>query len=164
MNKARVLVVDDEPALSALVRMSLDQTGLYEVMVENLSFQALATAQRFKPDLILLDVNMPGKDGGDVAAEIRADRDLAGTPILFFTSLVSPEEAENQEPSAKGELFLSKKADPAVLVRTVKSVLSQAAAAKPIRLIVANDGKGFVSAEQVQTIPEKVPQHNGNGI
>src|SRR4051795_2929238 len=99
--KPRVLVVDDEPVLSTLVRISLEETGLYEVCVENLSFQALATARRFQPHVIVLDVNMPGKDGGDVAAEIRADKNIGATPILFLTSLVSPEEAADHEPSRK---------------------------------------------------------------
>jgi CheY-like chemotaxis protein len=153
MNKARVLVVDDEPALSALVRISLEQTNLYEVLVENLSYQALETARRFRPDIMLLDVNMPGKDGGDVAAEVRADRDLSGTPILFFTSLVSPQEAEDKEPSGKGEHFLSKKADPAVLIRTIANVLERAAAAKPIRLFIA-EGNGATSPGLVQAVPE----------
>jgi CheY-like chemotaxis protein len=162
MNKARVLVVDDEPALSALVRISLEETGLYEVMVENFSYQALATARRFRPDVIVLDVNMPGKDGGDVAAEIRADADLAGTPILFFTSLVSAEEAEEREPSGKAKQFLSKKADPAVLIRTITTVLAHAAAAKPIRIFVP-DSKGSTSPEQVQTALEG-PHHHGSGF
>src|SRR4051794_34182800 len=117
--KPRVLVVDDEPVLSTLVRISLEETGLYEVMVENHSYQALATARRFQPHVIVLDVNMPGKDGGDVAAEIRRDADLAQTPILFLTSLVSPDEAEDRGASSKGQCFLSKKADPAVLICTV---------------------------------------------
>jgi CheY-like chemotaxis protein len=163
MNKARVLIVDDEPALSTLVRISLEETGLYEVMVENLSDQALATARRFEPHLILLDVNMPGKNGGDVAADIRADGHLAKTPILFFTSLVSPEEAEERDPSGQGRRFLSKKADPAVLIRTITSVLTQAAAAKPIRLFVPN-GTGSTSPEQISTLSEQVPHHDGSGL
>jgi CheY-like chemotaxis protein len=163
MNRARVLVVDDEPALSTLVRISLEETGLYEVMVENFSYQALATARSFRPDLILLDVNMPGKDGGDVAGEIRSDADLARTPILFFTSLVSPEEAENREPTAKVEHFVSKKADPAVLIRTIANVLTRAQAAKPIRLVLPA-GKGPVSPEGVQTVQGGVPRHDGSGF
>jgi CheY-like chemotaxis protein len=164
MNKPKVLVVDDEPALSTLTRMSLEETGLYEVLVENISSRALATARRFKPDIILLDVNMPGKDGGDVAVEIREDGELAGTPILFVTSLVSPEEAETCEPSAKGEHFVSKKADPAVLIRTIANVLTRAQAAKPIRLFVGN-GNGPVSPEKVQMVPGGgVPHHDGKGF
>jgi two-component system response regulator MtrA len=163
MNKSRVLVVDDESALSALVRMTLEETGVYEVMVENLPYQALATARHFRPHIIVLDVNMPGKDGADVAAEIRADGDLAGTPILFHTSLVSPEEAEDRARSGMEKQFLSKKADPAVLTRTIKNVLDRAAAAKPIRLFVQDD-KGSIPPEQVQTFRTSPEGHDRSGL
>jgi CheY-like chemotaxis protein len=163
MSKARVLIVDDEPALSALTRISLEQTGLYDVVVEDFSSKALATARRFRPQIILLDVNMPGKDGGDVAAEIRSDVDLAGTAILFLTSLVSPEEAENQEPSPKGKHFLSKKAAPTVILRTIASVLAQASAAKPIRLVVPNTQESRVP-EHDETIPGQVPHYDPSGF
>ena len=156
MTKARVLIVDDEPAPSTLVRMYLEETGLYDVVVENLSYQALATARRFKPEVVLLDVNMPGKDGGDVAAEIRADGQLAGTPIVFFTSLVSPEEAEDRKPSRNRELFLSKKADPALVVRTIASVLEQEAAAKPVRIFVDNS-KASNPPEPIGTSSDRAP-------
>jgi CheY-like chemotaxis protein len=161
--KPRVLVVDDEPALSTLVRISLEETGLYEVLVENLSFQALATARRFQPHVIVLDVNMPGKDGGDVAAEIRADKNLGETPILFLTSLVSPEEADVHEPSRKGKCFLSKKADPAVLIRTIATVLAEAEQAKPIRLSFFQ-GQSAISPEPVQPSLEHVPYSHGSGF
>src|SRR5437764_13258276 len=92
------------------------------------------TDRRFRPYVGVWDVNMPGKDGGDVAVAIGADRDLAETPIVFFTSLVSPDEAELRDSSAKGPQFVAKKGDPAVLVRTIASVLADASAARPIRL------------------------------
>lgn len=128
MNKSRILVVDDEPALSTLVRTTLEETRLYEVMVENRSGQALATARSFRPHVVLLDIDMPGKGGGEVATEIRSDPDLGGTPILFFTSLLSPQEADAREPSAGGERFVAKSANPAVLIRTIESVLTAAPA------------------------------------
>jgi CheY-like chemotaxis protein len=157
----RVLVVDDEPALSRLVRISLEETGLYEVMEENLSYRALETARHFQPDVIVMDVNMPHKDGGDVAAEIRADSRLAGTPILFLTSLVSPEEAEGRDPSKKGPCFLSKKADPSVLIRTIASVLEDVAGAKPIRLSFPGP---MASSPERPPAPEQVPHHDGTGF
>ena len=161
MDKARILIVDDEPALSALARISLEETGLYEVMVEDFSSKALSTARRFRPQIILLDVNMPGKDGGDVAAEIRSDIDLAGTAILFLTSLVSPEEAENQESSPRGGNFLSKKAPPTVLLRTIASVLARASAARPIRIVVPN---GQETRPSPETVPRQVPHHDPSGF
>ena len=89
MPKSRILIVDDEPNLSGLVRLFLEKTQRFEVRVENRSALALSAAREFRPDMILLDVNMPGKDGGDVAREIQADPVLGSVPIIFCTSLIS---------------------------------------------------------------------------
>ena len=93
MNKTRILAVDDEPNLSDLVRLFLEKTKRFEVRTENRPGNVLAIAREFRPEMILLDVDMPGQDGGEVAREIEADPALRGTPILFFTSLISASEA-----------------------------------------------------------------------
>ena len=62
--KKRILLVDDEPSITRLLKLNLEQTGDYEVATENVSKAALATAEEFRPDLILLDVMMPDLDGG----------------------------------------------------------------------------------------------------
>jgi two-component system, OmpR family, response regulator len=126
MTKTRILVVDDEPNISGLVRLFLEKTQRFEVRVENRSSLALAAAREFRPEMILLDVDMPGKDGGEVAREIQAEPGLRGVPILFFTSLISHEEAGQRETMRGGMLFLSKPVNPKVLVETVDRVLAGA--------------------------------------
>ena len=123
MTKSRILVVDDEPNLSGLVRLFLEKTQRFEVRVENRSAQALSAAREFRPDLILLDVDMPGKDGGDVARAIQGDDVLSGVPILFLTSLVSPAEAGGREILRGGMRFLAKPVNPKILVDTVDRLL-----------------------------------------
>jgi DNA-binding response OmpR family regulator len=123
MTKPRILVVDDEPNLSGLVRLFLEKTQRFEVRVENRSALALSAAREFRPDMILLDVDMPGKDGGDVAREIRAEPALRGVPILFFTSLISHAEAGQHEVVRGGERFLAKPVDPKVLIAAVDRIL-----------------------------------------
>jgi CheY-like chemotaxis protein len=86
MSKKRILLVDDEPGFTRLLRLILPS---FEVCEENDATQAVATTKRFKPDLILLDVIMPGVDGGMVAAEIRADPVFSDTPIVFLTAIIS---------------------------------------------------------------------------
>ena len=127
MNKARILVVDDEPNLSDLVRMFLEKTKRYEVRTENRSSQALNAAREFRPDMVLLDVDMPGQDGGEVARQIEADPVLRGTPILFFTSLVSAKEAGEQVSIRGGMRFLAKPLNPKTLVDTVDRILAERA-------------------------------------
>ena len=84
-------------------------------------------AREFKPDLVLLDVDMPGKDGGEVCREMQADSTLRGMPIIFFTSLVSREEAGEGEIMRGGMRFLAKPVVSKVLIETVDRVLASQA-------------------------------------
>ena len=59
MRTPRILMIDDDVPLTQTVRINLEDTGRYEVMVENNPRNALATAREFQPDLVLLDVVMP---------------------------------------------------------------------------------------------------------
>jgi two-component system, OmpR family, response regulator len=89
----RILLVDDDPSFTRTVKVLLETSGNYSVEEENNSRNAFATARWFRPDLIFLDVMMPDLDGGDIAHQIESDALLQGTPIVFFTGLVSKEEA-----------------------------------------------------------------------
>lgn len=93
MTKKRILIVDDDVSGTCLLKLSLEKTGKFEVRTENLGARGLSAAREFRPDLILLDVVMPDKDGGDVAFHIQSDRTLSDTPIVFLTSLVTDNEA-----------------------------------------------------------------------
>lgn len=121
MTKQKILVVDDDRKISGLVRFFLERRGGYEVLEQNHSYAAVSTAKRFRPDLIVLDVDMPGKDGGAVAAELREDSLFARTPIVFLTSLISPEEAGELH----GKRYLAKSTEPQVLLETVRRLLHE---------------------------------------
>jgi CheY-like chemotaxis protein len=87
--KKRILVVDDRASDSGLVKLYLERTNDYVVREENNARAALATAEQFRPQLILLDVMMPGMDGGALAACFQASPKLKGVPIVFLTALVT---------------------------------------------------------------------------
>lgn len=106
--KIRILVVDDEPDFTHLLKLNLEQTGAYEVREEHRAARALATARAFKPDLILLDVVMPEMDGGELAARLKADADLTDTPIVFLTAMVSQEKASQRSGLIGGHPFIAK--------------------------------------------------------
>jgi len=108
MEKKRILIIDDEASFTRMVKLNLEKTGAFEVREENRATNAVASAREFKPDLILLDVIMPAMDGGDVAAQIRNDRHLKGTPIVFLTATVSQREAGEAGLNSGGALFLAK--------------------------------------------------------
>src|ERR1700757_2554878 len=82
--KRRILIVDDDPNNTHVVKILLERSGAYLVMEENDPIRAHQTARSFRPDLILLDIMMPKEDGGDVAAQIQADSDLHDTRIIFL--------------------------------------------------------------------------------
>ena len=126
MTNKRILVIDDEQNLSTLIRHYLEQMGGYEVLTENLPSHALRTARSFDPDLILLDVNMPGKDGGEVAREFRADPAFSQIPILFLTSLVSSAEAGKREITRGTQRFLAKPVNPEALLSVTARMLKEA--------------------------------------
>ncbi|MBM4163855.1 MAG: response regulator [Lentisphaerae bacterium] len=108
MFKKRILIVDDEPKFTQMVRFNLEKTGAYEVMEVNHPKQALEAATRFKPDLVLLDVMMPGMDGGDVAAQLRRNPGLKNVPVMFVTAAVAQSEAGEHGYRSGGDIFLAK--------------------------------------------------------
>jgi CheY-like chemotaxis protein len=106
--KKRILVVDDEASITRLLKLNLEQTGDYEVATENFSRAALATAERFQPDLMLLDVMMPEMDGGNLAAALQASPKLKGVPVVFLTAAVTREEVTARHGMVGGQPFLAK--------------------------------------------------------
>ena len=86
----RVLVVDDEPAIRALVAASLESKD-WEVTAVGDGSGAFAALRRRRPDLILLDVGLPGMSGCEVLRRLRADQATAKIPILLLTGLEPPE-------------------------------------------------------------------------
>jgi CheY-like chemotaxis protein len=106
--KRRILIVDDEVSFARMVKLNLEKTGAFEVRAESKANAALPAAREFKPDLIILDVIMPSMDGGDVSNQIKRDRNLRETPIIFLTATVSKREAGEAGLNSGGELFLAK--------------------------------------------------------
>ena len=106
--KKKVLLVDDEKSFTNLLKLNLEQTGHYDVSVVNVSEDALATAQQFKPDIVLLDIIMPRLPGGNVAAQFEADPVLKNTPIVFLTAAVRRTRIEEMEGLLSGKPCLAK--------------------------------------------------------
>jgi len=103
----RILIVDNDPDTTHLVKVLLERTGHYLVLEENDATKAHQSARNFRPDLILLDIMMPETDGGEVAERIEADPELQNTPIIFLTALVTRAEA-NSGLNIQGHPFLAK--------------------------------------------------------
>jgi len=106
--KKRILVVDDQPDITRLLKRGLELTNDYAVREENVSSAALAAAEEFQPDLILLDVMMPGMDGGELAVSLRASAKLKTVPIVFLTAAITKEEVAERDGRTGGWPILAK--------------------------------------------------------
>jgi CheY-like chemotaxis protein len=104
----KVLLVDDEPSFTRLLKLNLEQTGHYQVHAVNWAEDALPAAREFKPDIVLLDVMLPRMFGGDVAALLRADPELQKVPIVFLTAAVPKQRIAEHEGMISGFPFLPK--------------------------------------------------------
>ncbi len=124
--KRRILIVDNDRDSTHLVKILLEKIGWYSVLEENDATRAHLSAQNFRPDLILLDVMMPGTDGGEVAAQIEADPDLQRTPIIFLTALVTKAEA-NAGLRIQGHRFLAKPVNIPELITGIEENLAAGA-------------------------------------
>ena len=118
----RILIVDNDKNTTHLVKILLEKTGRYLVFEENDSTRAHQSARNFRPDLIFLDVVMPDRDGGEIAAQIRADPELQDTPIIFLTALVTRAEA-NAGLHIDGHSFLAKPINIPELIKTIEGYL-----------------------------------------
>ena len=125
MSKRKVLIVDDDGDLTSATRTMLENSGRYDVCVENNPKSALRTAQEFRPDIILLDEIMPDMDGGAVAAAIRQDAHLKRTPILFWTSIVGKEEAAEHEGLIGNEEVLAKPTTAEELIEAIEKLFAE---------------------------------------
>jgi two-component system, OmpR family, response regulator len=122
--KARILIVDNEPALTNVLKATLEESGDFEVREENNPSFTVATARQFRPDLIVLDIKMPDMDGADVAIRLKAETELAETPVVFLTGTVTAPEIVRHGRSAGGLRFLPKTMRLDDLVKCLKDILS----------------------------------------
>lgn len=107
MKPKHILIVDDEASFTRLVKVNLENHTGHTVTVVNRAHEAFASVRQHPPDLILLDVVMPGLDGGELATRLQADPQLSKVPIVFLTATVSRAEAQAGKKSG-GFPFLAK--------------------------------------------------------
>ncbi|MEZ5510000.1 MAG: response regulator [Gammaproteobacteria bacterium] len=94
MGLQRILYVEDEPDIQAVARLALEMVGGFTVKICSSGDEALREAAGFAPDMILLDVMMPGMDGPSTLAALRGIDSLKATPVAFMTAKVQPHEVE----------------------------------------------------------------------
>jgi DNA-binding response OmpR family regulator len=111
---ARILVADDDPIILRLLQVNLDLEG-FAVDTAARGEDALARAREFPPDVILLDVMMPGLTGYDVARQLKEDARTAGIPIVFLSARTQEEDLRRGEELGVAA-YVTKPFDPGELV------------------------------------------------
>lgn len=127
----RILIIDDEPRYTRMMKRLLETTGRYVVHTENTSLQSVNRAAEVMPDLILLDVVMPGLDGGDVATRLRSTPSLRQIPVVFLTALVAKKEACGTPTMSGGYRFIRKLAPEEELLACIEDCFTTGAASSP---------------------------------
>ena len=120
MVKRRVLVVDDDELILEILRTILDLEE-FDVVTAPDGDIALQVIDREKPDVVVLDVMMPGMDGFEVCRTIKADPKTARTPVVLLTAL-DREEDRNAGKEAGADAFLTKPFSPLALIETLTSL------------------------------------------
>jgi CheY-like chemotaxis protein len=125
MSKRRILIIDDEASFTRLLALNLGCTGKYTVRAENRAPNGLSAVRDFNPDLILLDVMMPGMAGGELAAQLQAHPGLNEIPVVFLTAAVKKEEVRSRSGVIGGFPYLAKPVNLQELIDCIEKNLCQ---------------------------------------
>ena len=117
----RILMVEDEPDIQTIARLALEAVGGFTVEICDSGNHALEVAPSWEPDLIMLDVMMPGIDGPTTLEKLREIPRLINVPVIFMTAKVQPQEVAMYK--ALGALdVVAKPFDPMTLADKVKAI------------------------------------------
>lgn len=120
-NKYRILYIEDNYQNRRLVKRLLSKKG-YEIMEAEDGLQGIAIAAREKPDLILMDINLPGIDGMEATSRLKSSRDLAHIPIVAVTAQAMRGDRERIM-AAGCDDYLQKPIDNDQLINTVRKFI-----------------------------------------
>jgi CheY-like chemotaxis protein len=117
----RVLFVEDDPDIQTVARMALEAVGGFTVLGCSSGTEALERVEAFAPDLILLDVMMPGMDGLETLQSLRLLPGAAAVPVVFLTAKVQAQEIAGYREAGAADV-IAKPFDPMTLPATVRSI------------------------------------------
>lgn len=152
----KILISDDDPDILRLIQLNLKFEG-YETITSGDGITTLKLAQEQKPDLIILDVIMPGMDGWQVLAQLKKDKATESIPVILLTG-VSMKEGKERGLIEGVEDFLSKPFNPLRLLEIVGEILSRQKVKEPTEtstegnIKIALVGKGNLFSNLTQAI------------
>lgn len=121
IEKRKILVVDDEEDIVSIIQYNLDKAGYLTATASN-GEEALEVAKKFHPDLVILDIMMPLKNGMDTLVSLRKNPDYSHTLVLFLTAVTS-EKSEIEGLNEGADDYLLKPIKPQVLLSRVNALL-----------------------------------------
>jgi CheY-like chemotaxis protein len=119
----KILTIDDEAIVCQMVKKILESTREYEVTVCTKSADALSLAKRLQPDVILLDLNMPGLSGTELAQQLMSSPATKDIPFIYLTAMVVRQEVEEADHMIGGHYFAAKPVRKPELLRAINLVL-----------------------------------------
>ena len=120
----RILYVEDDPDIQAIAVMALEAVAGMTVEACSSGAEALAAAEHFEPDLIVLDVMMPGMDGPSTLAALRQKPALANTPVIFVTAKTQSDEIQRLK-GLGAIAVITKPFDPMTLGQQLRALADQ---------------------------------------
>jgi len=126
--QSKILIIDDQPSEVKMVKMALEKAN-YEVMYAYNGKEGIEKAHQEKPDLIILDIMMPEKDGFIACGELKKDSKTSSIPIIVLTSIESSSlifpDAESAADSPHADEYIDKPVDPNFLLKRVERLLKK---------------------------------------
>lgn len=120
----KIVLIDDDEDLCDLLTMELETSGRFQVISSTQSETALALIKKERPNLAILDINMPEVHGVELATSLAQEPQTAGIPILYLTGMVSPEEVTRIGGGHSLQTLISKQSPIAELITAIDSLLS----------------------------------------
>ena len=122
MDIKKILLIDDDQHIRRICQVCLTNIGHWQVALAQNGFEGLDMARKEKPDVILLDVMMPGMDGPTTLLQLREDPELRDVPVILMTAKVQPQEVE-QYTRLGATGVISKPFDPMTLPSEIKKLV-----------------------------------------
>lgn len=126
LRNERILIIDDDRAVHTYLRALLSNAG-YKTYMALDALQGPMAVRQFHPDLIVLDLSMPGGGGPAVLQRLRTLQGMTHIPVLVYSNL-DPERAEQLVPAEPGVALVPKPGTPEKLLQTIDSLLGHASA------------------------------------
>ena len=120
MPNRRILIIDDDPNVTRLLAAKLTAVGGIDVEATNEAEEATALAQRFRPNLIVCDIDLGETCGGDIAHDLAGHGSTATMPIVFLSSMITPEDMQRR---TNGPRMISKQLPMPEIIRTIVNEL-----------------------------------------